>query len=141
MKRYMKRIVLLLCINLLTAIVCSSQTIYPQIASDSTVIISHKQLKQTNLIFLEHNKLILENQELKSQLNNYSDLVSNYQTNDSIKNTQISLLRSNLDKYNTIIETQNTQIKKLRSSNKLYKGITIGSFAISFGLLILFITK
>lgn len=120
---------------------CFSQNIYPRILNDSLIVISPTQLKQTNLIFLEHNKLILENQELKSQLNNYSDLVSNYQTNDSIKNTQISLLRSNLDKYNTIIETQNTQIKKLRSSNKLYKGITIGSFAISFGLLILFITK
>lgn len=120
---------------------CFSQNIYPRILNDSLIVISPTQLKQTNLIFLEHNKLILENRELKSQLNNYSDLVSNYQTNDSIKNTQISLLRSNLDKYNTIIETQNTQIKKLRSSNKLYKGITIGSFAISFGLLILFITK
>lgn len=120
---------------------CFSQNIYPRILNDSLIVISPTQLKQTNLIFLEHNKLILENQELKSQLNNYSDLVLNYQTNDSIKNTQISLLRSNLDKYNTIIETQNTQIKKLRSSNKLHKGITIGSFAISFGLLILFITK
>lgn len=120
---------------------CFSQNIYPRILNDSLIVISPTQLKQTNLIFLEHNKLILENRELKSQLNNYSDLVSNYQTNDSIKNTQISLLRSNLDKYNTIIETQNTQIKKLQSSNKLYKGITIGSFAISFGLLILFITK
>lgn len=120
---------------------CFSQNIYPRILNDSLIVISPTQLKQTNLIFLEHNKLILENRELKSQLNNYSDLVSNYQTNDSIKNTQISLLRSNLDKYNTIIETQNMQIKKLRSSNKLYKGITIGSFAISFGLLILFITK
>lgn len=120
---------------------CFSQNIYPRILNDSLIVISPTQLKQTNLIFLEHNKLILENRELKSQLNNYSDLVLNYQTNDSIKNTQISLLRSNLDKYNTIIETQNTQIKKLRSSNKLYKGITIGSFVISFGLLILFITK
>lgn len=120
---------------------CFSQNIYPRILNDSLIVISPTQLKQTNLIFLEHNKLILENRELKSQLNNYSDLVLNYQTNDSIKNTQISLLRSNLDKYNTIIETQNTQIKKLRSFNKLYKGITIGSFAISFGLLILFITK
>lgn len=120
---------------------CFSQNIYPRILNDSLIVISPTQLKQTNLIFLEHNKLILENRELKSQLNNYSDLVSNYQINDSIKNTQISLLRSNLDKYNTIIETQNTQVKKLRSSNKLYKGITIGSFAISFGLLILFITK
>ena len=66
----MKRIVLLLCINLLTAIVCSSQTIYPQIASDSTVIISHKQLKQTNLIFLEHKKFKEVNEELNNQIIN-----------------------------------------------------------------------
>ena len=137
----MKRNIILYLFSLLTVTVCFSQNTYPRILNDSLIVISPTQLKQTNLIFLEHNKLILENRELKSQLNNYSDLVSNYQINDSIKNTQISLLRSNLDKYNTIIETQNTQIKKLRSSNKLYKGITIGSFAISFGLLILFITK
>lgn len=137
----MKRNIILYLFSLLTVTACFSQNTYPRILNDSLIVISPTQLKQTNLIFLEHNKLILENQELKSQLNNYSDLVLNYQTNDSIKNTQISLLKNNLDKYNTIIETQNTQIKKLRSSNKLYKGITIGSFAISFGLLILFITK
>ena len=114
MKEYMKRIVLLLCINLLTAIVCSSQTIYPQIASDSTVIISHKQLKQTNLIFLEHKKFKEVNEELNNQIINYKKLVDNYELQDSLYRERVSYLDDELKISNNKIHKNSTTIKVYR---------------------------
>lgn len=110
----MKRIVLLLCINLLTATVCSSQTIYPQIASDSTVIISHKQLKQTNLIFLEHKKFKEVNKELNNQIINYKKLVNNYELQDSLYEKRISYLDNELKISNNKIHKNSTTIKVYR---------------------------
>lgn len=110
----MKRIVLLLCINLLTAIVCSSQTIYPQIASDSTVIISHKQLKQTNLIFLEHKKFKEVNEELNNQIINYRKLVDNYELQDSLYRERVSYLDNELKISNNKIHKNSTTIKVYR---------------------------
>ena len=105
------------------------------------VVISPTQLKQTNLIFLEHKKLSLENRELKIQNENYGKLIFNYQASDSVKNEQISLLTNSLSEYNSIIGEQRVQIEKLQSSKKLYKGITVGGVTISLGLLILLIVK
>lgn len=110
----MKRIVLLLCINLLTAIVCSSQTIYPQIVSDSTVIISHKQLKQTNLIFLEHKKFKEVNEELNNQIINYRKLVDNYELQDSLYRERVSYLDNELKISNNKIHKNSTTIKVYR---------------------------
>lgn len=110
----MKRIVLLLCINLLTAIVCSSQTIYPQIANDSTVIISHKQLKQTNLIFLEHKKFKEVNEELNNQIINYRKLVDNYELQDSLYRERVSYLDDELKISNNKIHKNSTTIKVYR---------------------------
>lgn len=119
MKRYMKRIVLLLCINLLTVIVCSSQTIYPQIASDSTVIISHKQLKQTNLIFLEHKKFKEVNEELNNQIINYRKLVDNYELQDSLYRKRVSYLDDEL-------KISNDKIYKNSTTIKVYRFLCIG---------------
>ena len=115
----MKRIVLLLCINLLTAIVCSSQTIYPQIASDSTVIISHKQLKQTNLIFLEHKKFKEVNEELNNQIINYRKLVDNYELQDSLYRERVSYLDNEL-------KISNNKIHKNSPTIKVYRFLCIG---------------
>ena len=114
MKEYMKRIVLLLCISLLTVIVCSSQTTYPRILSDSTVLITSKQLKQANLIFLEHQKYKLINNELDSQIINYKKLVNNYELQDSVYNAKISYLNDELNTNSNKIHKQSTTIKIYR---------------------------
>ena len=95
-------------------IVCSSQTTYPRILSDSTVIISHKQLKQTNLIFLEHQKYKLINNELDSQIINYKKLVNNYELQDSVYNAKISYLNDELNTNSNKIHKQSTTIKIYR---------------------------
>ena len=137
----MKRSIILCLLSLLTVIACFSQSTYPLILNDSLIVISPTQLKQTNLIFLEHKKLSLENSELKIQNENYGKLIFNYQVSDSVKNEQISLLTNSLGEYNSIIEEHKVQIGKLQSSKKLYKGIAVGGVTISLGLLILLIVK
>ena len=119
MKEYMKRIVLLLCISLLTVIVCSSQTIYPRILNDSTVLITNQQLKQTNLIFLEHQKFKNVNKELNTQIINYKKLVDNYEQQDSLYNAKISYLDDEL----TI---SNNKVHKQSNTIKIYRWLCIG---------------
>lgn len=110
-----------------------SQTTYPKITKDSLVVITHKQLKQTNVIFEEHHNLkrknnllyeeigvmdsIINNLEMSS--NYYNECINNYKDSTVIKNKQISDLNKSVDK-----------IKKRR--NKVYSG---GSIVI--GLLII----
>lgn len=73
-----------------------SQTTYPQITKDSLVVITHQQLRQTNVIFEEHYNLKRENHLLyeeiiimDSMINNlemssnyYNECVDNYKDSD-----------------------------------------------------------
>lgn len=110
-----------------------SQTTYPKITKDSLVVITHKQLRQTNIIFEEHYNLKKENNllyeeivVLDSMINNlemsssyYNECINNYKDSTVIKNKQISDLNKSVDR-----------IKKRR--NNVYSG---GSIVI--GLLII----
>lgn len=94
----MKKISLLLLISLLTAISCFSQDIYPKKLNDSLVVITANQLKQTNLIFLEHDKLSNENKMLYSKVALLDSLNNNYVKIDSINNITINNLKQELAK-------------------------------------------
>ena len=110
-----------------------SQTTYPKITKDSLVVITHKQLRQTNIIFEEHYNLKRENNLLyeeivvmDSMINNlemssnyYNECINNYKDSTVIKNKQIYDLNTSVDR-----------IKKRR--NNVYSG---GSVVI--GLLII----
>lgn len=81
----MKRIVVLLLISLSIAICGFSQNTYPRTLTDSTVEITNEQLKQTNLVFLEHHKLTLENKDLKSKINLLDSIIVNNNKIDSLR--------------------------------------------------------
>lgn len=81
----MKRIVVLLLISLSIAICGFSQNTYPRTLTDSTVEITNEQLKQTNLVFLEHHKLTLENKNLKSKINLLDSIIINNNKIDSLR--------------------------------------------------------
>lgn len=137
----MKKSIILLLLNLLIVTVCFSQTTYPSILNDSLIVITPQQLKQTNLLFLDRERLIRENSELKFQLDNYSFLLDNYKYTDTIKSEQINLLKINLEDYNSIINSQSTKINKLNKSNKLLRGISIGGVVVSVSLIVLLCLK
>lgn len=89
-----------------------SQTTYPKITKDSLVVITHKQLRQTNIIFEEHHNLKRENNLLyeeivvmDSMINNlemssnyYNECIDNYKDSTVIKNKQISDLNKSIDR-------------------------------------------
>ena len=126
----MKRIVILFCVSLLTVILCSSQNTYPKILNDSLIVITNDQLKQTNLIFVEHSKFKEENRELYNQLNNYNALIDNYKQIDSLQIGEIKELKirnDNLEKmYN----------EKIRSVTKKKNYIIAGSGLLNIILLL-----
>ena len=112
-----------------------SQTTYPQITKDSLVVITHQQLRQTNVIFEEHYNLKRENHLLceeiiimDSMINNlemssnyYNECIDNYKDSTVIKNKQISDLNKSVEK-----------IKKRR--NNAYSG---GSVVIGILIILL----
>ena len=104
-------------------IVCFSQTTYPKILNDSLIVITPLQLKQTNLIFLEHNRLQLEKVQTDIQINAYNKLINNYEYSDSIKNNKISLLSNTVEEYNNTIINQNKQLFKLNNKTKIYNNV------------------
>lgn len=126
----MKRIVILFCVSLLTVILCSSQNTYPKILNDSLIVITNDQLKQTNLIFVEHSKFKEENRELYNQLSNYNALIDNYKQIDSLQIGEIKELKirnDNLEKmYN----------EKIRSVTKKKNYIIAGSGLLNIILLL-----
>jgi hypothetical protein len=92
-----------------------------QTTSDS-IKISSEQLKITNLIFAEHNKLSKENILLKSQVINLEKIDSIWVHTDSVRREQIS-------EYATIVEKQQKQIKKVKKWSK-FKDYVIGGLTI-----------
>ena len=81
----------------MTTIATFSQNTYPKNLGDSLVVITAEQLKEANLIFLEHSYLIDENNLLLDELDNKDKLIFNYQQMDSINRTRIIKLVDELD--------------------------------------------
>lgn len=82
------------------------------------VVITTQQLKQTNLIFVEHEKLTKENIELNKKIDVQKQMINNYQQVDSLR-----LLKE--QQYEKQIVDLNKEIKKKSKSN-LRNGILIG---------------
>lgn len=104
-------------------ICCSSQTTYPQKLNDSLIVITPTQLKQTNLIFLEHRKLKQQVKEYDVQIMSYKYMMDSYHRTDSLQRAEIGGLYED-------IRTYDAKEKKLNKELKLFKNLTIGGFSI-----------
>lgn len=129
----MKRIVILLLTILLTKIICFSNNI--SINQDSTVLITSQELKQINLIFVEHEKLREENVLLYKQINNYKEEVKTLEKVDSVRKIQITEIQQCC---NERTDNLNKEIKK---KNRALRAWQIGGVTLSVGLLIFLILK
>ena len=128
----MKRIATLLLIIILATITCFSSNTLIITPQDSIVSITAKQLKYTNLIFIEHKKLLEENSLLYKQINNYQLEVKTLEQIDSIRKSQI---------INERILYEN-QIKDLTSKkNKTITLWKIGGITVSASLVLLLLLK
>lgn len=134
----MKKSIVTFLLSLATVTTCFSKTICHD---DSLICITPQELKQTNLIFLEHKKLKLEVEEYKMQIKNYSELVNTYKESEKINQESIVLLEDHIEESHAVISEQMNEIEDLNRNRKLYKGLTIGGFTISLVLLTLLFIK
>ena len=131
MKRFIKKLLVILLITLLTTTTSSSSTISSGIGRDSTVSITPTQLKETNLIFAEHRKLLIENQLIFEQLNNYKEDNKLLIKADSVRQAQIKV-------YKDWNESLTKNLNKKKKTLFLWK---IGGITVSSGLLLLLLIK
>lgn len=114
----MRKFTILLLITLLTAITSFSQTIS----------IGTEQLKETNLIFIEHRKLLEENALLYKQLDNFQKSYNILTQIDSVRVKEIA-------EYKEIVNDRNKQIenlnKEINAKDKAFKGWRIGSILVT----------
>jgi hypothetical protein len=131
MKKFIKKLLVTLSITLLTTTTSSSSTISSGIERDSIVSITPTQLKETNLIFAEHHKLLIENQLLSEQLNNYKEDNKLLVKADSVRQAQIKV-------YKDWNESLTKNLNKKKKTLFLWK---IGGITVSSGLLLLLLIK
>ena len=126
----MKKIVLLLLINLLIPITSISQTI----SKDSLITITPTQLKQINLIFNEHSSLKKEKEVYLEQINSYEKVIDNYQQLDSVNIVKSKLYKQELQNKEKTISELNKAIKTSKTKHHI-KNWIIGVLGAVVGLL------
>lgn len=104
-----------------------SQTTWtPYILNDSLVVISLPQLKQTNLIFLEHKKFKTLNELLQERLIHVNALNLEYQKIDSIQQKQLfnfaQVVQTKNDEIQGLNKTLDKEKKKSRVKNYIIGG-------------------
>lgn len=134
----MKRIVILFLITLLARIMCFSSTISEVTEQDSIVSITSEQLKYANLIFVEHKKLLEENDLLNQQVHNYEVKVDYMQQTDSLRQEQIENYQSINSAYLAQVEDLNKAIKRKNREITCWK---IGGITVSVGLLLFLLLR
>lgn len=134
----MKRITILFLTILLVRTICFSSNTSEAIRQGSTVSITSDQLKYTNLIFIEHKKLLEENKLLLQQVQNYKVKTDYLLTTDSLRVAQISNYKLINREYSMQIENLNKTIKKKDRAVTCWK---IGGITVSIGLILFLILK
>lgn len=134
----MKKIVTLLLTILLTTTTCFSQTTSTETNPDSIVSITSEQLKYANLIFVEHEKLLTENNLLNSKINSLQDKLKIAEDVDSLRLYQISQYKGINNAYALQIQDLNRSISK---KDKTILGLKIGCVTVSVGVVLLLLLK
>ena len=134
----MRRILVILLISIFQKTLCFSQTIYPKIVSDSLVLITSSQLKQTNLIFAEHQKLKSINVQLDAKFDLQEEISSIFNQSAMIKDLQIANLETINDINKSTLLSVNKELIQYKKRQKL---LVIGGCTISASLALLLLFK
>lgn len=134
----MKRIAILFLTILLVRITCFSSNTSEVTRQDSIVSITSDQLKYANLIFVEHKKLLEENDLLTKQVQNYQAKTDLLLKTDSLRVSQIINLQHINEEYAMQIEDLNKSIKKRNKAITCWK---IGGITVSVGLVLFLLLK
>lgn len=138
MTNNMKRLVILFSAMILMKIIAFSENISTYNETDSTVLVSAADLKCANLIFAEHQKLLVENALLNEQIQNYLEIDKQYEQIDSLRLKQINEYKNLANTYVTQIDNLNKELKKKNTTLRCWQ---IGGVAVSVGLILFLILK
>lgn len=108
------------------------------VESDTIVLITPKQLKETNLIFAEHSKLLKETELLSIQLHNIEEENNLLLKTDSLRLLQINNYKNLSQEYDNQIIKLNKVIEK---KNKATLAWQIGGISVSVGLVLWLLLK
>lgn len=132
----MKRIIIALLMGLLIPTICFSSTISNLNEKDSLIRITETQLKQTNIIFLEHRKLLKKDSVLSQQVLDLEKALEIYNDIDSIRNIQIKALDRQIEDNNIQIINLNNKLdrskKKIRNRNYAIIFLSVLSFVCGY---------
>ena len=132
----MRKILLILLINISPMIYCFTQDTYPKIIRDSLLVITPEQLKQTNLIFLEHNVFKNKINELEDIIKIQNDINNNL-NKDIYLNKDIIYEKDSIINNNTILLYQNSI--KLDTYKNINRRLIIGGIGVTITLGLLLI--
>lgn len=127
----MRKMFLILLMVALTRIVSFSSNISEVTNNDTIVSVSITDIKYANLIFVEHKKLLTENQLLKEQTQDYNNLVNNMNKVDSLRKQQNYIHERQIDYLS----------KECKNKEKAIKYWKVGGITVSIALIIALLVK
>ena len=98
-------------------------------------MITKTQLKKTNLIFIDHDKLTQENKILADEIFHFRELVKNYQNRENEYKNLVSNLKGQISSVNEDLLVANELIAKKEKRLKRTKNWLLGSGIVCVGLL------
>lgn len=134
----MKKFVILFFLILSMTTTCFSQNTSSRIKKDSIVLITPNQLKEANLIFVEHQKLLRENDLLFKQISNYKLDNELLLKTDSLRTLQLRNYEGLTESYSLKIEQLNKEIKRKNNALLVWK---VGGVTVGVGLLVWLLLK
>lgn len=106
--------------------------------TEETVSITSNELKETNLIFVEHEMLLKENSLLIEQIENYKEDNELLLKANELREQQIENYQGMNSVYMEQIEGLKQEVKQ---KNKALLGWKIGGITVSVGLLLFLLLK
>lgn len=101
-------------------------------------MITPNQLKEANLIFVEHQKLLRENDLLFKQISNYKLDNELLLKTDSLRTLQLRNYEGLTESYSLKIEQLNKEIKRKSNTLLVWK---VGGVTVGVGLLVWLLLK
>ena len=127
----MRKILIVLLVSLLLPMYSISQNTYPKTLQDSLIVITPTQLKETNLIFLEHKTFRLKIEELDKKITLQNQIEDKLNSSIILKDSIISSYER-MNAINTSLLNEKDKQQKVLSRN-----VIIGSAVIILSILIL----
>lgn len=108
---------------------------------DSLIVITPLQLKKTNLIFLEHSKLLQQMPLLESQIQNLEKINSDFERADSVRQVQLNRCLTQLQTNTEALTRMSNSLKESEKKARKWRNWTVGGIGVSVGLALILLLK